>query len=164
MAKHQKKPSPPFSIDAPKTLVPLMQAFHVDSEDTAKKLISEAASAIYGKDDFDNARAISKSELKGISALMKGINPKDTIETLYAAQIVVCHMLGMRRLAEQYRDDHKLGLNLLRFSSEAMQMLVKKRGGGTQNITVNYNYSGQGSSLIQAAISTKGESPCQSEE
>jgi len=160
MAKPQKLELPP-SIDAPKALVPLMQAFHVDSEKVAKGLILEAATAIYGKDDFGRACVVSKSELDGIVALMKGINPKD--ETLYAAQIVVCHMLGMRRLAEHYRDDQKLGLNLLRFSSEAMQMLVKKRGGGTQNITVNYNYSGNGNALIQAAISAKGEDPCQSQ-
>ena len=38
---------------------------------------------------------------------------------------------------------------MLRFSTDAMQQLQRKRSGGMQNITVNYNYSGK-----QPAIST----------
>ena len=72
------------------------------------------------------------------------------------ARFVACHMLGMRKLAEPYMDDQKLGLNLLRFSNEAMQQLEKKRSGSTQNITVNYNYAGQGNAFMQTIIPDKG--------
>jgi len=157
MAKYPKRQSPPFrAIEAPKALVPLMQAFHVDSEKAAKALIAEAARAIYGKDDFGSVHSLSKSELDGVASLMKCINPRDSLETLYAAQIVVGHLLGMRKLAENYADDQKLGLNLLRFSNEAMQQLEKKRDVGTQNITINYNYSGHGNALMQTVIPDKG--------
>ncbi|OGN64047.1 MAG: hypothetical protein A3E80_03370 [Chlamydiae bacterium RIFCSPHIGHO2_12_FULL_49_9] len=160
MAKHQKNQSPPASIEAPKALVPLMLAFHVDSEKEAKALLEEAAYAIYGREAepesgfevFKKKRVISKDELEGILSLMKCINPRDSLETLFAAQIVVSHMLGMRRLAKGCREDQKLGLNLLRFSNEAMQQLVKKRGGGMQNITVNYNYNGQQDALMQTVL------------
>ncbi|MGB7977592.1 MAG: hypothetical protein WCF19_00360 [Chlamydiales bacterium] len=156
MAKQQKsEPPPDRSIQAPSSLVPIMQAFHVDSDKAAKVLIQEAANTIYGKSEF-GARSISKDELDGLWALMKGMNPRDGLETLYAAQIVACHMLGMRKLAEPYMDDQKLGLNLLRFSNEAMQQLEKKRSGGAQNITVNYNYSGQGNALMETIIPDKG--------
>lgn len=117
-------------------------------------LIQEAANTIYGKSEFAS-RSISKAELDGLWALMKGINPRDGLETLYAAQIVACHMLGMRKLAEPYMDDQRLGLNLLRFSNEAMQQLEKKRRGRAQNITVNYDYSGQGNALMQTIIPDK---------
>jgi hypothetical protein len=60
-------------------------------------------------------------------------------------------------LAESYIDDQKLGLNLLRFSNEAMQQLEKKRSGGSQNITVNYNYTGPGNALMQTIIPDKGD-------
>lgn len=69
---------------------------------------------------------------------MRGISPQDTLETLYAAQIVACHMMGMRKLTEQFSEDERLGLKFLQFSNEAMQQLDRKRNGGTQNITVNY--------------------------
>jgi hypothetical protein len=59
------------------------------------------------------------------------------------------------KLSASYPDDQKLGLKLLRFSNEAMQQLEKKRNGGTQNITVNYNYHGQGNPLMQTIIPIK---------
>lgn len=164
MAKDQKqRPPPAHIIEAPQSLVPLMQAFHVDSDKVARSLISEAARAIYGKGDYGRDRVFSKSELDGIVSLMKCIRPRDSLETLFAAQIIVGHMLGMRKLAEGCPDDQKLGLNLLRFSNEAMQQLEKKRSGATQNIIVNYNHNGQGNALMQTVLA-KGENRCQSEE
>jgi hypothetical protein len=150
MAKSQKRDVPPNNntceIIAPEALTPIMQAFHVDSEEGIKSLILEAAKAIYGRDEsgfnFFSDKKISKRELEGIASLIRGINPKDSLETLYAAQIVAGHMLGMRKLAASFAEDQKLGLKLLRFSNEAMQQLNKKRSGGSQNITVNYHYHG----------------------
>jgi hypothetical protein len=162
MARNQKRHIPPnesYEITAPKALSPLMQAFHVDTQEAADSLIMEAARAIFGHDEsgFDpfSRKDISSEELEGITSLMRGINPRDTLETLYAAQIVASHMLGMRKLSASYPDDQKLGLKLLRFSNEAMQQLEKKRNGGTQNITVNYNYHGQGNPLMQTVIPIK---------
>lgn len=160
MAKQKNDYSPPsqqaLEVKAPKALIPLMQAFHVDSEDAANALIAESAKAIYG-DSLCMSVTISRKELKAISSLMRGINPIDILETLYAAQIVVSHMLGMRKLAESFSSDQKLGLDLLKFSSESIQQLSKKRTGCQQNITVNYNYSGQGNALMQAVIPLHGD-------
>jgi hypothetical protein len=158
MAKDQKQQLPPAHIiEAPQSLAPLMQAFHVDSDKVAKSLISDAARAIYGKGDYyGRDQVFSKSELDGIVSLMKCIRPMDSLETLFAAQIIVGHMLGMRKLAESCHDDQRLGLNLLRFSNESMQQLNKKRNGATQNIVVNYNHHGQGNTLMQTVLA-KGE-------
>lgn len=156
MAKYKKKRTPPARIvQAPQALVPLMQAFHVDSDKVAQSLVSEAAKAIYGKGDYGRDRIFSKSELDGIISLMKCIRPMDSMETLFAAQIIVGHMLGMRKLAEGCPDDQRLGLNLLRFSNEAMQQLEKKRSGATQNIIVNYNHNVQGNALMQTVLAKK---------
>ncbi len=162
MAKSEKRRTPPYSFEvtAPKAIAPLMQAFHVDSEEVASSLILEAARAIFGHDEsgFDifSKKDISTAELDGVTSLMKGLKPLDTLETLYAAQIVACHMLGMRKLSSSYPDDQRLGLKLLRFSNEAMQQLERKRNGGTQNITVNYSYHGQGNALMQTVIPNQG--------
>lgn len=135
MARSRKKGGTPRVIQVASPLVPLMQAFHVDSDGAAKCLIQQAANAIYKNDQYD---PISEEELEGITALMRGISPQDALETLYAAQIVACHMMGMRKLAESFNEDERLGLKLLQFSNVAMQHLDRKRNGGTQNIIVNY--------------------------
>lgn len=149
MARSRKNRDFPREIQAPGSLVPLMQAFHVDSDNAAKSLIQTAVNAIYKKSQYN---PVSEEELEGVIALMRGISPKDTLETLYAAQIVACHMLGMRKLTEQFNEDERLGLNLLRFSSEAMQQLERKRSGGAQNIVVNYNYTTQNAVISQPLL------------
>lgn len=157
MAKSKNKDTPPSQeIVAPQALTPLMQAFHVESEEVAYGLIVEAAKAIAFTDDLVfGSKEPSEEEIEAISALMKGIQPKDTLETLYAAQIVATHMLGMRKLASTYHEDQRLGLRMLQFSNESMQQLEKKRGGGTQNISVTYNYNGTGNALSQTVIKEK---------
>lgn len=148
-------------ITIPSKLAPLVQAFAVDSEKVTKALVIEAARAIYGNDEeeeFDfslcKKHEITNDEIENICALIKGLNPKDTLESLYAAQIVASHMLGMRKLAKSHITDQQLGLKILRFSLDSMQQLQKKRNGSGQNITVNYNYHGQGNALMQTVIPT----------
>ncbi len=138
------------NITIPKKLNPIVQAFFAESPKAAKKLVIQAAKAIYGSDeekdpfDFSSKRqyAITNEDIEDICAFMQGIKPKDMLEALIASQITVTHMLGMRKLATGNLADQHLGLKMLRFSTDAMQQLQKKRCGGRQNITVNYNYNG----------------------
>lgn len=149
-------------ITIPKKLAPLIQAFSAD-ERSARTLIMEAAKTIYTTQESYGVSScsISNDEIEGVIALMKGIDPKDTIEMIYGAQIVTSHLLGIKLLSNNFPADQALGLKLLRFCNEAMSQLQKKRSGGTtQNITVNYNYNGQGPALMQTVIPTKDVS-CQ---
>ena len=138
------------NITIPKKLDPIVQAFFAESPQVAKKLVIQAAKAIYGsdeeKDPFEFPRKrqhpISEEDIEDICAFTQGIKPNDMLEAIIAAQITVTHMLGMRKLATGHLADQHLGLKMLRFSTDAMQQLQKKRCGGMQNITVNYNYSG----------------------
>lgn len=155
MAKSEKKVPPLHSeAEKPNIVTTLMQAFETDSESAAKTLISEVTKTIFGSSEFGE-RQVLDEEMDCIIALMKGINPKDTLEAMYGAQIIVCQLLGMRKLSQNYPEDQKLGLNLLRLGKEVMQALEKKRSGGNQNITVNYNYSGEGKALMQTLISER---------
>lgn len=151
MAKSNKSSHSPLEgIVPPKSLIPLMQAFHVTSKRAAKSLITEAAKAIsYPAEDFLSKKEHSSEDIEVITDLVHGIKPKDSLETLYAAQIVASHMLGMRKLASSYPEDQKLGLKMLKFSSEAILQLDRKRNGACQNITVNYNNTGPGNVLSQ---------------
>ena len=155
MAKDEKSSIPPPMVDAPKAIAPIMEAFHVESDKVAKALVVEAARAIYGQGD-DGRQSFSKAELDGVVSLIRSIKPMDSLETLFASQIVVGHFLGMKKLSEGCPDDQRIGLNLLRFSSEAMQMLIKKQTGATQNIVVNYSYNGQGNALMQTVLPKGG--------
>lgn len=149
-------------IVIPKKLAPLIKAFSAD-ERSARVLIIEATKTIYAtQESFGmNSYSISNEEIEGVIALMRGIDPKDTIEMIYGAQIIASHLLGIKLLSNSFHADQTLGLRLLKFCSESMSELQKKRSGGTsQNITVNYNYSGQGPAFMQTVIPTK-DSPCQ---
>ena len=149
-------------ITIPKKLAPLIRAFSAD-EESAELLILEAAKAIYTNNDSFGlcSCSVSNEELEGIIALMKGIDPKDTIEMIYGAQIITSQLLGLKLISHSFPADQALGLKLLKFCHDAMNQLQKKRSGGTtQNITVNYNYNGQGPALMQTVIPSKDTS-CQ---
>jgi len=125
MAKYQNKQlSPDIEIEVPKALAYLKEAFSVNSKRIIKSLINEALKEIYGDNNPRMVQFISKNELDSIIALMKGFNPKNELEKLYAAQIIICYILGMRKLVEKYKDDLKIGLDLLNLQNETIQNLM----------------------------------------
>lgn len=147
MARTTKNYITPQSLTAPKAMAPLVEAFNfIDSEKQCNLLIEQAAAAVYATDSGDSfvlcARKTTKEEISTVYELMKSIRPKDLLETLAAAQILVCHLLGMRKLQQVGTEDQILGLKLMRLSNEAMERLEKKRNGAHQNITVTYNNAG----------------------
>lgn len=124
------------NITIPKKLTPLVQAFSAD-ENSAKMLIIEAAQDTYSL----GTKNISNEEIEGVIALMKCINPKDTLEMIYGAQIIASHLFGIKLLSHSFKEDRVLGLKLLRFSNETMNQLQRKRTARTTpNIIVNYNH------------------------
>lgn len=146
-------------ITIPKKLEPIIRAFYSDSPKSAKALILQAAKAIYGSDEddddlysFGKNHVITSEELEEVCAIMQGIKPNDMLEAILASQIIVSHLLGLRKLAKRHSEDQRLGLNMLRFSNEALNQLQKKRTGHVQNITVNYNYNGTGQALMQTVL------------
>lgn len=147
------------NITIPKKLEPIVQAFFAESPQSAKKLVIQAAKAIYGseqeKNHFDlitKFRPITEEQLEDICAIMQGIKPSDVLEAIIAAQVVASHMLGMRKLASGFAEDQRLGLKMLQFSSNAIAQLQRKRSGGMQNFTINHNYNYSNS--IQPIIPT----------
>ena len=130
-----------IDITIPKKLAPLVQAFSAD-ENSAKMLIIKAAQDAYSP-GFEN-KSISNKEIEGIIALMRGINPKNTLEMIYGAQIIASHLFGIKLLSHGFKEDRILGLKLLRFSNDAMSQLQRKKMAiMAPNITLNYNHNGQ---------------------
>jgi hypothetical protein len=151
--------TPMKEIAIPAKLAPLVKAFSAD-EQAARLLIIEAARAIGQAEPssgFDlgmyEEKSVSEAEISGIVAMMKDIDPKDTLEMIYGAQIVSSHLMGLRLLSHRLLADQNLGLKLLRFSNEAMAQLLKKRAGGVnQNISITYNNAGPGPALMQTVV------------
>jgi hypothetical protein len=143
MAQSQNILHPPQPITIPSSLTTVIEAFSLESEDAAKILLKQAASAIYyeQKDEYFDVkpRNVTDEEVDGVYALMKAVKPRDMLETLCAAQVVVGHMLGMRKLAQNSKEDQRMGLKLLRLSNDAMERLEKKRNGANKNTNVVYN-------------------------
>ncbi len=134
-------------IEIPRKLKPIVKAFFGESDQAAKALIQQAAKAIYGskdeRDDFDlytKDHHVTTEELENICTFMQGIRPTDMLEAIIAAQITIAHMLAIRKLSKVSNEDCRIGMNMLRFSNEAINLLQKKRAGRKQEIVVNYNY------------------------
>jgi hypothetical protein len=142
MARSKKLTTPPVTTGGCAPIKAIMTALQADSPITARFLVEEAVQAIYGKQvPWEPDRDLT-NEIDMMLALMKGLNPIDPIEALYTAQILVSHLLGMRRLSENGNEDQKLGLHLLRFANETIVLLEKKKKGQTsQHISVTYNYA-----------------------
>jgi hypothetical protein len=133
MAKYQNKQlSPNIEIEVSQAFAYLMEAFSVNSKKIIKSLVNEALKAIYGGNNSRMVQFISKDELDSIIALMKVIDPKNDLEKLYAVQIIVCYILGIRKLAEKYKDDKKIGLVLLKLQNETIQNLISMQCINTQ--------------------------------
>lgn len=129
MAQSQKMPKSPLVV--PSSIANLIEAFSTDSEMSAKSLIVQTAAAIYFDNDSDSCvKPLSKDEIDQVYGLMKGIKPANALESIYAAQIVAGHMLGMQKLAQIFQDDQKLGLKLLHLSNDALERLRKIRFNG----------------------------------
>lgn len=147
---YAQKTEPPLlgmtkEITIPRKLQPIVDAFFAESPKIAKKLIIQAAQAIYGSDVnsdynvFTKNRSITDQELEEVCSFMQVIKPCDFFEAVIAAQIVVTHMLGIRNMAKGHIADQKLGLKMLQFSAESMSRLQKKRSGAVQNINIHYH-------------------------
>jgi hypothetical protein len=91
---------------------------------------------------------------------MRDLAPQDAIETIYAAQIVSSHLLGLRFLSNDSNADRNLGMRLLRFSNEALGQLQKKRAGGVTHQHIYITNNNQGQAMMQTAVITNGV-PCQ---
>jgi hypothetical protein len=116
-------------ITIPQKIEPIIKAFFADSPTTAKGFIIQAAKAIYSYDQDDDigsykkTHILSTEELEGVCCLVRGIKPQDMLEALLAAQIVVGHLIGLRRLANRYSEDQRFGLKMLKFSNDAINRL-----------------------------------------
>ena len=113
----------------------LGEAFNCENNEAVELIISRAMDMVYEK---GINIAWSNKDLDGVIALIRGVNPKDTIEVMLATQFIALHLQSMTTMAKPYINAKGQGMMLMRLSHQALDMLQRYRGKG-QTINVNYN-------------------------
>jgi hypothetical protein len=130
----------PDHPDEPLAYALLSEALGTASVDFMNGLLSQLANA------GSHGRQIDEGALNFMLSVVKGIEPKDQLETMLAAQMAAIHMTTMtfsRRLANvetiQQQDSAERALNkLARTFAMQMEALKRYRTGGEQKVTVQH--------------------------
>jgi hypothetical protein len=127
------------ALDDPKKLGPvlLMEALGSADIEFANGIIRQLAEA------SSNGKEISECELNFLVSVIKGIEPRDQLEAMLAAQMAVIHVSSMsmarnRALVEtiQQQDSWERGLNkLVRTFAIQMETLTRHRARREQKVT-----------------------------
>jgi hypothetical protein len=127
----------------------LMDALGTADSDFTYGLLSQLANA-------SSDRGVSESGLNFMLSVIKGIQPKDQLEAMLAAQMAAVHMAMMtftRRLAHveniPQQDSAERALNkLARTYATQMETLKRYRTGGEQKVTVQHVSVSEGGQAI----------------
>jgi hypothetical protein len=107
---------------------------------------------------------VNEQQLNFLLAVVKGINPRDQLEAMLAAQMAAVHTATMtfsRNLAEaecvEHRDSAERTFNkLTRTYVSQMEALKRYRAGGEQTVTVQQVNVGEGGQAIVGNV-TQGQ-------
>jgi len=132
----------------------LMDALGVKDWTLGSELLTQMSAVAAGNEET----------LNGMIALVKGLEPKDTLEATLAAQMASVHVLTMtlaRRLANtdtiQQQDSAERALNkLARTFTTQIETLNRHRGKGQQKVTVEHVHVHQGGQAIVGNVETRG--------
>ena len=116
MAKKEKE------IALPTQMSLLVNAINCKNEDVAKLLVNQAVKLIYGDDVKP-----TPCDVDTVISLIRGIESRNTIEAMLAAQIVALNLQGMMTMGSQYMTATAHGMMLLRLSHQTLDMLLKYR-------------------------------------
>jgi hypothetical protein len=136
----------------------LMQLFATGENDFTGEFLEQLANAAA------NGQRVDEGKLNFMIAVIKGVQPKDQLETMLAAQMAAVHMLTMnfaRRLAnvdniaQQDSADHAFN-KLARTFAAQMEALKRYRTGGEQKVTVEHVTVNEGGKAIVGNVTHGG--------
>ncbi len=115
-------------IALPTQMSLLIEAIGCQNNDAAKLLVQQAVKLIYGDDAEPTSRDVDI-----VISMIRGVDPKDTIEAMLAAQMVALHLQGMMTMNSRYINAVSHGMMLLRLQHQASDMLMKFRSRKSEN-------------------------------
>ena len=139
-------------------LILLMAAVGTTELDFLNGLLGQLANA------GSRGKSVDESGLNFMLSVVKGIEPKDQVETMLAAQMAAVHMATMtfaRRLAHveniPQQDSAERAFNkLARTFASQMEALKRYRTGGEQKVTVEHVHVHQGGQAIVGSVTHGG--------
>ena len=144
-------------IKVPDQISLLVKAINCDNENSARLLVNKAMGIISDKKtSYFDKTPWSKEDLDAVVALIRGINPKDTVEAILAAQIVALNLRGMAVVAQDNYNIMGQGLMMIRLSQQTLDLLQRYRG-KSQTINVNYNVLNKGDTVLNTLIQARGD-------
>ena len=132
------------------------------SDDWNKQIADDTIQALWFKNSDENTR--KQQSTAAIRGLM-GIDPKDELEGMIAAQLVAAHAAAMecyRRamIGEQTFEGRRENLNqankLSRSWAVLLEALNRHRGKGQQRVTVEHVHVHAGGQAVVGAVATPG--------
>jgi hypothetical protein len=130
----------------------LLQALRCDNQDAARVLVRQAMLMMYGRPKYGaRDKTWNDKDLDAVLTLIKGINPKDTVESILAAQYVSLHLKAMAIMADENNNTIGQGIMMVRLSHQALNTLQQYRG-KAQTINVNYNVHSEGNAVLNTMI------------
>jgi hypothetical protein len=162
----QKKDGVSLSLDHPDQFYgryPLMEALGTSDPDFFGPLLTQLAKAATQGENVDE-RAINF-----MVSVIKGVQPKDQLETMLAMQMAAVHMLTMdfaRRLNNvaniPQQDSAERTLNkLARTFAAQVEAFKRYRSGGEQRVTVEHVTVNEGGKAIVGNVTNRGASSAQ---
>lgn len=135
----------------------LMQAIQCDNEHAARLLIKKAMLLSYpSSNHWPKENAWTDEDLDAIVSLIRGIQPRDTVEALLAVQFISLHMKGISTMAQDNYNIMGAAMQMVRLSHQALNILQQYRG-KSQTINVNYNVHAEGDSVINTLVQARVE-------
>ncbi|MCX5924609.1 MAG: hypothetical protein NTZ68_04250 [Candidatus Dependentiae bacterium] len=149
------------AIAVPSQISMLIEAFNCDNEHAARLLVKKAMLVTHDSSNhWPKENAWNDNDLDAVISLIRGINPKDTIETILAAQFVSLHLKSMETMSRDNYNTMGAAMMMVRLSHQSLNMLQQYRG-KSQTINVNYNVHSEGNtvlnSFVQAGVKEKME-------
>ena len=137
----------------------LMEALGTTELDFLNGLLGQLASA------GSRGKSVDESGLNFMLSVVKGIEPKDQVETMLAAQMAAVHMATMTsaRLLNHVENIAQLDSNerafnkLARTFAAQVEALKRYRTGGEQRMTVEHVHVHQGGQAIVGTVNQGGE-------
>ena len=160
--ERQARCPPPDEFDKS---VPLLKHLGGSKHDAWNQALCNQVinAARYGKDDTQEERA---KQYFAHMAFLAGINPKDVIEGMMAAQLFASHAAAMdcyRRAMLPGQTDYGREMNLThaakltRANAAQVEALAKHRNKGQQKITIEHVHVYQGGQAIVGSVTPGGD-------
>jgi hypothetical protein len=145
------------SVVVPKSITLLVEAINCDNPDAARLLVHRAMLLTHRSSKCSSQEsAWSEEDLDATVSLIRGIKPKDAVESILAAQFVALHLKGMETISEDNYNTMGQAMMMIRLSHQSLNTLQQYRG-KSQTINVNYNVHSEGDAVLNTLINHGGD-------